>query len=133
MWAEACRTLERAERLQHRFFEPGQQPRAGTGWEPPVDVFETGRNLWIVVALPGVAVVNVEFDGERNSLLVSGERRLPRQVRHASIHRLELPHGRFSRRISLPSRPWRMVHRDLTDGCLVLNFRYQDLEEGTEK
>ena len=37
-------------------------------------------------------------------LIVSGEAPLPREVRDARIHRLEIPHGHFQRRIELPPR-----------------------------
>ena len=38
----------------------------GARWEPPVDVFETERELCIIAALPGVApeAVRVEFEGQ---------------------------------------------------------------------
>ena len=53
MWAEACELLDRAERLNRQFFQPLSTRQAV--WEPPVDLFETDRALWVVVALPGVA------------------------------------------------------------------------------
>ena len=53
MWAEACEALARAERLQRQFFRPGERG-ARAVWEPPVDIFEHERDLWIVAALPGV-------------------------------------------------------------------------------
>ena len=46
MRAEACEMLDRANRLQRQFF----RPRSDAAWEPPVDVYETARDLWIVVA-----------------------------------------------------------------------------------
>ena len=49
MWAEACELLDRAEWLNRQFFQPKRQ----AVWEPPVDLFETDRALWVVVALPG--------------------------------------------------------------------------------
>src|SRR5438309_542666 len=46
MWAEACEMLDRANRLQRQFF----RPRSAAAWEPPVDVYETAHDLWIVAA-----------------------------------------------------------------------------------
>lgn len=121
MWAEACELLDRAERLQRQFFRPGGAV-ARAAWEPPVDVFETAAALWIVVALPGVGEeqIEVRFDGA--SIVVAGERRLPVQGRAAVLYRLEIPHGRFERRIELPPGRFRVGQRDLVDGCLVLSL-----------
>ncbi len=53
MWAEACEALARAERLQREFFRLGSS-NTRPNWEPPVDIFETARELTILAALPGV-------------------------------------------------------------------------------
>ena len=123
MWMQAVDMLERAERLQRRFFQPapsGGQP----AWQPPVDVFETTGGLRIVVALPGVSpeAVRVVFSG--NVLVVSGQRRLSLEVQSGRIHRLEIPYGVFDRRLQIPDgltlQGWEM-----RDGCLHLSFRQQ--------
>ena len=53
MWAEACDFLERAERLQRQFFQLEWSEGRRPAWQPPVDLFETERELQILVALPG--------------------------------------------------------------------------------
>jgi HSP20 family molecular chaperone IbpA len=118
MWAEACALLKRAEQLHRQFFEPS---RSGARWEPPVDVFETERQVMILAALPGVApeAVRVELQGE--TLIIAGTRPLPSGGRNANIVRLEIPYGRFERRIALTSR-LRLAERELLNGCLVLTF-----------
>jgi HSP20 family protein len=121
MWAEACEVLEQVERLQKQFFRPsGAALRAG--WEPPVDVFETDHMLRIVVALPGVAVEDVRVVVEGGTLTVVGERRLPCESAGA-IHRLEIPYGRFERRMALPQGRYELVEHHLSDGCLSLQLR----------
>jgi HSP20 family protein len=118
MWAEACAMLERGERLRRQFF--GRSSPAA--WEPPVDMFETDRELLIVVALPGVAAGQVEIVIADGVLIVAGERSLPIAGR-AAIHRLEIPHGRFERRIPLPAGRYALDGRELADGCLSLRLR----------
>lgn len=120
MWAEACALLERAERLHRQFFEPRLSAAGGTGWEPPVDIFETERELWVVTALPGVAPEDLEVYVEANTLVITGRRRLPAAMRGAILHRLEIPHGRFERRIGLPAARLQLGRRELTHGCLIL-------------
>ena len=119
MWAEACEALARAERMQREFFRLGP-PSAQPNWEPPVDMFETERELWIVAALPGVAAATVETAVKDGILVIAGERRPPPQQRDANIHRLEIPQGRFERRIALPSGVYELARRDVRDGCLTI-------------
>jgi HSP20 family protein len=123
MWAEACELLARAERLHRQFFVPrgtqGRQP----SWEPPVDLLENGEELWIYVALPGVGKEQLEVVVEQGTLVVSGERPMPGRGRGTVIHRLEIPYGRFERRIELPPGRYDAVQRELIDGCLTLALR----------
>jgi HSP20 family molecular chaperone IbpA len=118
MWAEACEILDRAERLQRQFFRPARR----AAWEPPVDVFETERDILIVVALPGVASDQIELGILDGAVVVAGERRLPAAA-GAAIRRLEIPYGRFERRIALPAGRYEIGGREFVDGCLVLRLR----------
>jgi len=122
MWAEACEMLDRAERLHRRFFRPVTDVGQPV-WEAPVDVYETERDYMLVVALPGASPESVEVVIERRVVTVVGERRLPASAARAAIHRLEIPHGRFERRLELPAVPLELGRRDLADGCLVLTFK----------
>lgn len=124
MWAEACALVERAERLQRQFFALNRPRRGGAFWEPPIDVFETGDGLWIIAALPGVGPTDMEVALEGTTLIVAGRRNLPLELRRAAIHRLELPHGRFERRIALPARRWRLGQQEMTCGCLVVRLHH---------
>ena len=121
MWAEACAMLKQAEQLHRQFFVPSREASRAARWEPPVDVFETEGELLIIAALPGVApeAVHVEIEGE--TLMIAGTRPLPCQGRRANIWRLEIPYGRFERRITLTSR-LRLAERELRNGCLILTF-----------
>jgi HSP20 family molecular chaperone IbpA len=121
MWEEACATLERAERLHRQFFQPTFSA-APANWEPPVDILETEREIWIFAALPGVETKDLEVSVESGVLVVAGVRRLPAAMRGAAIHRLEIPHGRFERRIRLPSGRLELGRSELTSGCLVLSL-----------
>src|SRR5262245_62146886 len=100
MWNEALAMIARAEQLQRRFFEPAGQ---ATCWEPPIDMFETEHEYWIVAALPGVEVDELSVSVENGVLRLAGHRRMPVAARTASVHRLEIPYGRFARNIHLPA------------------------------
>ncbi|HPQ96095.1 MAG TPA: Hsp20/alpha crystallin family protein [Thiolinea sp.] len=122
MWAEACALLAEAERLQRQFFRPVPKASAPT-WEPPVDMLETASSLQITVALPGVAPERLEVHLAGGQLIVSGLRPLPVQRQGVRVHRLELPHGRFERRIPLPAGHYELAGHGLIHGCLQLNLR----------
>ena len=98
MWSEALQMLAQAERLQREVFKP-MASRHGASWEPPVDMLETKDAVLILAALPGVDPDQVQAVIEDGTLIISGERILPDELRTAVIHRLELPQGRFARRI----------------------------------
>jgi len=117
MFAEACAMLKQAEQLHRQFFEPSRGTARAARWEPPVDVFETEAGLTIITALPGVAPEAVRAEIENDVLIISGTRPLPK----GRIVRLEIPYGRFERRIALSSR-LQLAARELTNGCLVLTF-----------
>lgn len=113
--------LERAERMHRDLYRP-----AGGGasrvWEPPVDIFETGSELWIIAALPGVAPERMAITIEDDVLAIAGVRSLPEEARGALLHRLEIPRGSFERRIRLPAGAYRVTGRHLADGCLMIRL-----------
>ena len=113
--------LKQAEQLHRQFFEPSYEDACAARWEPPVDVFETEGELTIVAALPGVAPDAVRAEIEGQTLIITGTRPLPSAGRRANILRLEIPYGRFERRITLSNR-LHLSARDLQNGCLVLTF-----------
>jgi len=126
MLSEAIDSLARAERLHRQFFS--LQPSGSSqesSWEPPVDVLETDREILILVALPGVDPDDVEAVIDSGTLIVSGRRVLPVELRNARIHRLELPQGRFERRIALPIGRY-AVSRFAVNGCIVLRLSKSD-------
>jgi HSP20 family molecular chaperone IbpA len=118
MWSEAIEMLARAERLQDQLFSP-RRTTSHPAWQPPVDVIETEREVLILIALPGVAPDLVEAALDDGALVVAGRRVLPPEWRTATIHRLELPQGRFERRIPLPPGRYDGVRRLAHDGCLL--------------
>ncbi|MEA2780101.1 MAG: hypothetical protein QOK29_1645 [Rhodospirillaceae bacterium] len=122
MWSEACRLLDRAENLQRQFFGLDHETLT-LCWEPPTDVYETDREILVHIALPGVESNAVEVRFDSGVLIVAGERRMPPVPGPAFIRRMEIPHGRFERRIRLEPGEYEFTRRDLVDGCLQLVLR----------
>jgi HSP20 family molecular chaperone IbpA len=118
MWVDALAAVARADRMHREFFRP-----ASPGWEPPVDLLETAEGLILVVALPGVRAADVDLVIRGGEIAVVGVRHWPALRAPARIHRMELPHGRFERRLALPPGAYELVRRDLADGCLTVTMR----------
>src|ERR1700733_2438614 len=108
MWSEAFEMLARAERMHRQFFPPSGSGAPVT-WEPPVDILETEHAVLVLVALPGVDFDQVRAVITQGELLISGSRTYPQEMRTAIIHRLELPQGRFERRIPPPPGPYSAI------------------------
>ena len=118
MWSEALVVLARADRLPREVFQP-----TAVGWEPAVDVLEKDDGLLVVVALPGVRPDETEIGIGGGELLVRGTRRWPTMQHPARVQRVELPHGRFERRLPLPHGIYQLVGQNHLDGCLHLTLR----------
>lgn len=122
MWAEALELLDRAERLQRQFFQTSESS-AGPAWEPPVDLFETDTGLTLLIALPGVPPDQVQVSLACGMLRITGYRPWPEELRRATIWRLEIPHGRFERRLELPSGLYELAHQEFMHGCIAIHLR----------
>ncbi len=122
MWSEAVEMLARAERMHRELFRPAAGRPIPT-WEPPVDVLETENEVLVLVALPGVDLEKVETVIEGAYLVVAGSRMLPPELATAVIHRLELPQGRFERRVQLPGGHYGAVRRAAVQGCVLITLQ----------
>ena len=123
MWAEACDMLAQADRLHRQFFRVNPSRNARPSWEPPTDVFEGDKEILVCIALPGVAPEQVSIGIDDGWLVIVGERPMPFQSNPAMLRRLEIPHGRFERRIAFPSLQLELEQREFANGCLLLSLR----------
>jgi HSP20 family molecular chaperone IbpA len=107
--------------LHRQFIRPVAAPIQDLIWEPPVDLTATDSEILITVALPGVERDAVEVTVDNDGISVVGWR--PRAIPPGSnVHRLEIPYGKFERRIAFPAGRLRFGQSELTNGCLVLRF-----------
>jgi HSP20 family protein len=129
MWSEAFEVLARAERMHRQFF-PLSNSLSPVAWEPPVDVLETDHAVLVLVALPGVDLGEVKALIDQGELFISGIRIYPAEIQTATIHRLELPQGRFERRIRLPAGRYSAIHRSASNGCLLIRLQKSEAANG---
>ena len=72
-------------------------------WVPAVDIFETdAHELVLKVELPDVAKEDISLQVENNTLTISGQKKMEREVKEEQYHRIERAYGAFSRSFTLP-------------------------------
>ena len=122
MWSEALQLLDRADRLHRQFFL-AHEPAS---WEPPVDLVESGGELRLQLALPGVSPDALSIALDPAGLTIHAVRGFPCREPGTRIHRLEIPYGRFQRRIELPLEGLQLGSKTLQDGILTLTFHRKE-------
>jgi HSP20 family molecular chaperone IbpA len=122
MWKQACDLLEQAESMQRHYVRYLGPARDVAVWEPPVDVHETADGLLFVFALPGVDSDRIEVSLEPSALVVRATRTLRPPNPAAVIRRMEIPHGRFVRRVALAGRRLRLGESRYHNGCLEVQL-----------
>jgi HSP20 family molecular chaperone IbpA len=121
MLGEALSLLDQADRLQRQFFRLASAE--AQVWEPPIDVVETADSVIVHVALPGVKADSIAIGLETNAVTVSALRPFAAAAPGAArIHRVEIPYGRFQRRVELPMHALQLSGKTLAGGCLTLTF-----------
>ena len=122
-WSQACDLIDQAERMHRQFFRAATAQPSQVVWEPPADVFEDEQEIVVVVAMPGVRAERIEVAAEPGALVVRGVRPLPLARPGLAVRHLEIPYGRFERRIALPGRSLQLQDPEVADGCVVLRLR----------
>ncbi len=123
MWLKAIEMLESAERFNRLLFYIQRSRSRVPAWEPPIDIVEGLDGLRITAVVPGITPEMVEITLEGGMLRISGERPPPVMPGTTQIHRLEIPYGRFERRIHLPPGQYELIESGYQRGCLELCFR----------
>ena len=123
MWADALELLEQADRMHRQFFALTGSSGAQVRWEPPVDLVEGSTDVVVTVALPGVPAERIELHLDNDLLVIGAVRPPPACSHNAIIRRLEIPYGRFERRIALPAGRYELVEQVAQNGCLHLRLR----------
>ena len=103
------RELEGIEARLNRMV--GERPLRGfegedlafASWTPAVDVQETEKEYVIKADLPEVKKEDVTVEFDDGVLIVEGERKLEREEKGKTFHKVERGYGKFVRRFALPT------------------------------
>ena len=94
-------------------------------WQPLYNLYTTQDSIVIHLELPGVDLGNVVIYLQRRYMVVTGNGQVPVGLTAdcCIFHNLEIPYGRFSRRIDFPV-PIELRHYDyeVKEGMLTLQF-----------
>lgn len=111
--------MEQAERLHRQFFRLGNSART---WEPPVDLSEDGATLVLTVALPGVSPDRVSLHMDEGGIVIEAVRPPSVSALTVAVRRLEIPYGRFMRRVPLPPGTYELQEQLFHHGCMSLRL-----------
>lgn len=96
------------ERMNHLFDESLSRAKdAGdeivrTGWSPPVDIYETDKNIILKAELAGINKTDIEVEIKDNIIILKGERKFEKNVEEENYNRMERFYGSFQRVFTLP-------------------------------
>jgi len=111
-------------RLFDTFFNQdlaGNEDVSNRAWMPPVDIQETEEGYRLAAELPGMTKDDINITLENNVLRLSGERKLEKDVKKESFHRIERAYGNFQRSFSLPHQVnSEKVEAAFKDGVLTI-------------
>ena len=77
----------------------------GEPWAPSINLYEGGKQYYMVVDLAGVVAEEIDLRVDEGFLLLSGSRATPTPPRpcgQVRLHLMEIDHGRFCRSVKLP-------------------------------
>jgi HSP20 family protein len=86
---------------------------------PSVNVVEDNDGVQVIAEVPGVPKEEVKLQLHDGTLTISGERKIPADVKDAELLRREIRYGSFSRTIQLPENvDAEKVTAECTNGVL---------------
>ncbi len=92
-------------------------------WTPSVDILEKDGNLILRAELPGIDEKAIELKLDGNVLTLRGEKKLEKDEKKGSYHRVESFYGSFSRSFSLPETVDReKIKADFKNGVLTVTI-----------
>lgn len=99
-----------------------QNQTASQGPFPPINVFQQGDDIVVIIELAGIDKNDLEIQAKNNTLRISGKKAIsyPKDV---SLHRRERSTGEFDRTLSIPVRiDADAIKAEYRDGVLALHL-----------
>src|SRR5688500_8971611 len=112
---EPFRDLVSLQDRMNRLFDESYRSRTGAGagqegdwalggsWAPAGDIYGRDGNIVLKAETPGIDPKDVQIRVESNTLTLSGERKIDKEVKRDNYHRVERSYGAFTRSFTLPT------------------------------
>ncbi|MBI1986969.1 MAG: Hsp20/alpha crystallin family protein [Nitrospinae bacterium] len=104
------REIASLQERMNRLFEEGVFPFRGLGertamrqWAPPVDIYETEKEIVLKAELPGMSQDDFSVEVRDNTLTLKGERKQEKEAREEGYYQMERCYGAFQRSFTLPN------------------------------
>jgi len=92
-------------------------------WVPLVDVIEDEKEYLLKVELPEIKKDDVKVTVENGVLTISGERKVEKEEKGRTFHRIERAYGRFERSFTLPDDiDGDKVNAEFKEGVLYIHL-----------
>ena len=128
-WWDPSRELNNPHRVNRVFgetFGPTTgdiESKAHGIWHPAVDIFETEQEIVLKAETPGLTKDQISVEVDEGTLHLKGERKMEKDVKEESCHRIERVYGSFQRSFLLPdSVDAEKVRAELKDGILEIRL-----------
>ncbi|MDI6851344.1 MAG: Hsp20/alpha crystallin family protein [bacterium] len=72
-------------------------------WVPAVDIEETENEFIVKAELPGLKKDEVKLSITEDTLTISGERKMEKEEKGKTYHRIEMNYGKFERTVRFPT------------------------------
>jgi len=101
---------------------------------PRVDVLEKQNQFEVHLALPGLKKEEINIAVEKNTMTISGERKLKNEDKDDKFHMVENFYGKFSRSFTLPENiDITKIEGTFEDGMLRIVLPKAELKQHTTK
>lgn len=101
---------------------------------PRVDVLEKQNQFEVHLALPGLKKEEINISVEKNTMTISGERKLKNEDKDDKFHMVENFYGKFSRSFTLPENiDITKIEGTFEDGMLRIVLPKAELKQHTTK
>jgi HSP20 family protein len=95
---------------------------ASQGPFPPINVFQQGDDILVIIELPGIEKSSIHVQAKENTVRIAGTK-LISFPETASVHRRERMSGAFDRTLSLPTQiDPDQIKAEYRDGILALHL-----------
>ena len=92
-------------------------------WTPSADISETKKEYLIKAELPDVKKEDIKVSVEGDAITIEGERKLEKDVKDETFHRIESLYGKFTRTFALPNNvDSDKVRAECKDGVLRVHL-----------